>query len=50
MQKLSEIRKNKNTIIITTEESLEDIEPFDWSEDVINGDSKIEIKDIDILE
>jgi hypothetical protein len=50
LKKLHDIIKNKKTTIITTEESLEDIEPFDWSEEVINGDRKVEIKDIDILD
>ena len=41
MGKLKDILKNKNHVIISTEESLEDVEPIEWSDDVINGDKKV---------
>ena len=41
---LNELRKRKKTKIITTEESLEDIIPIEWSENVLNGEEEIEIK------
>jgi len=40
MKKLKDIIKDKKRVIITTEESLEDIEPIEWSDDVLNGDEK----------
>ena len=43
MKKLKDIIKDKNRVIITTEESLEDIEPIEWSEDVLNGDEQLTI-------
>lgn len=42
---LKEILKNKNRVVISTEESLEDIEPIEWSDDVIEGDKKVIITD-----
>lgn len=46
MEKLNlyELRKRKKTKIISTEESLEDIIPIEWSEKVLNGEEEIEIK------
>lgn len=41
MKKLKDIIKDKKRVIITTEESLEDIEPIEWSDDVLNGDEKV---------
>lgn len=41
---LNELRKRKKTKIISTEESLEDIIPIEWSEEVLNGEEEIEIK------
>jgi hypothetical protein len=41
---LNELRKRKKTKIISTEESLEDIIPIEWSEKVLNGEEEIEIK------
>lgn len=43
MKKLKDIIKDKNRVIITTEESLEDIEPIEWSDDVLNGDKQLTI-------
>lgn len=43
MKKLKDIIKDKKRVIITTEESLEDIEPIEWSEDVLNGDEQLTI-------
>ena len=45
MEKLKDIIKNKNRVIISTEESLEDIEPIEWSDDVMNGDKKVIVTD-----
>lgn len=41
MKKLKDIIKDKKRTILTTEESLEDIEPIEWSDDVLNGDEKV---------
>ena len=41
MKKIKDIIKDKKRVIITTEESLEDIEPIEWSDDVLNGDEKV---------
>ena len=41
MGKLKDIIKNKNRVIISTEESLEDVEPIDWSDEIINGNKKV---------
>ena len=41
MKKLKDIIKDKKSTILTTEESLEDIEPIEWSDDVLNGDEKV---------
>ena len=43
MEKLKDKIKNKNRVIISTEESIEDIEPIEWSDDVINGNKKVTI-------
>lgn len=45
MKKLNikSLRENKNTIIISTEESLEGINPIEWSDDVINGEKQVTI-------
>ena len=45
MKKLNikSLRENKNTIIISTEESLEDINPIEWSDKVINGEKQVTI-------
>lgn len=40
---IKSLRKTKNTIIISTEESLKDIVPIEWSEEVINGDKQITV-------
>jgi len=34
---------NKKRVIISTEESLEDIIPINWSEDVLSGKKRVEI-------
>ena len=44
--KLRDIIKNKKTTIITTEESLEEIEYIEWSDEVISGEKKVEIKEL----
>lgn len=41
MGKLKDIIKNKNRVIISTEESLEDVEPIEWSDEIINGNKKV---------
>lgn len=32
--------KNKTLTIVSSEESLKDVEPFDWSDDVLTGKRK----------
>ena len=43
MKKLKDILKDKKRVVITTEESLEDVEPIDWSDDILNGDKQVTI-------
>lgn len=33
--------EDRKTIIMTSKEALEDVTPFDWSEDVLNGEAKV---------
>ena len=40
---ISKLRKNKKTKIISLKESLKDVEPINWSEEVVNGDKKVNI-------
>lgn len=40
---IKKIREEKNTTIISSEESLEDVEIIEWTEDVLEGKKKIEI-------
>lgn len=42
-KKLKDILKNKKRKVISTEESLKDVTPIEWSEEVIKGDKKINI-------
>lgn len=46
MMKLNvkKLRQEKNTIIVSSKESLKDIEPIQWSDDVLEGKKTIEIK------
>lgn len=40
---IKKLREEKNTTIISSKESLEDIEIIEWSEDVLNGKKKVDI-------
>ena len=42
---IKSLRKTKNTIIISSEESLKDVKPIEWSEEVINGNKQVIIKE-----
>ena len=42
---IKSLRKTKNTIIVSSEESLKDVEPIEWSEEVINGNKQVIIKE-----
>ncbi|MGL6105752.1 hypothetical protein [Romboutsia sp.] len=41
---VKKIRKEKNTVIVSSKESLKDIEHIQWSKDIIAGSKKVEIK------
>lgn len=40
---MADVRGRKSRIV-STEEALKDVVPFDWSEDVVSGEKKIEVK------
>ena len=40
---VKKLRQEKNTIIVSTKESLEDIEKIQWSDEVLEGKAKIEV-------
>lgn len=44
MRKLDIEKLTKNSKVISSEEALKDVEPFNWSEDVLKGDKKVIIK------
>lgn len=44
---IKKLREEKNTTIISSEEALKNVNPFNWSNDVINGNKKVEIKLVD---
>ena len=39
-----ELIRKKKSKIVTSEEALKDIIPFDWSEEVLSGDKKVIIE------
>jgi hypothetical protein len=41
---IKELLKNRETKIISYEEAIKDIIPIDWSDDVLSGKVKVEIK------
>lgn len=40
---IKKLREEKNTTVISSEESLENIEIIEWSEDVLKGKKKVDI-------
>ena len=36
-----ELKRKKKSKTVTSEEALKDMIPFDWSEEVLNGDEKV---------
>ena len=36
-----ELKRKQKSRVITSEEALEDIVPFEWTEEVLNGDKKV---------
>jgi hypothetical protein len=40
---VKKLRHEKNTIIVSTKESLENIEKIQWSDEVLEGKVKIEV-------
>lgn len=43
---VKKLRKEKNTIIVSSKEALKDVSPIEWSKEVISGDKKVEIRGI----
>ena len=41
---VKKLRQEKNIMIVSSKESLKDIEPIQWSYDVLEGKKKIEVK------
>lgn len=37
---VKKLRKEKNTITVSSKEALKDISPIEWSKEVISGDKK----------
>jgi len=44
--KFTDILNNKKSTIVSTKEALKDIEPINWSEDVLSGKRKVEVKEL----
>ncbi|MCL2217985.1 MAG: hypothetical protein FWB91_13340 [Defluviitaleaceae bacterium] len=42
---VKELLKSKQSVFISTKEALEDVEPIQWSEHVINGNFKVTISE-----
>lgn len=42
-KKLKDILKNKKRKVVSTEESLKDVTPMEWSEEVIKGNKKVNV-------
>ena len=41
---IKKLRKNQNTIIVSSKDALSDVIKIAWSEEIINGNKKITIK------
>lgn len=41
---LKELRKNKNSKIVSSEKALSDIVKFNWTDEVLNGEKKVIVK------
>ena len=41
---IKKLRKNQNTIIVSSKDALSDVTKIAWSEEIINGNKKITIK------
>jgi len=42
---INEILKSKPFVSVSTKEALKDVEPIQWSEDVISGKFKVTVSD-----
>ena len=40
---IKKLRKNQNTIIVSSKEALVDVTPINWSQDVLDGNKKVVI-------
>ncbi len=40
---IKKLREEKDTTVISSKESLKDVENIEWSEDVLNGKKKVDI-------
>lgn len=43
---VKKLRQEKNTIIVSSEEALKDVNKIEWLKEVITGEKKVEIKAI----
>ena len=43
---VKKLRKEKNTVIVSSKEALKDVKPIEWSKEVMTGEKKVEIKAI----
>lgn len=41
---LKQLLEEKNTIIVSSEEALKDVNRINWSKEVLNGNKKVEVK------
>lgn len=41
---VKKLRKEKNTVIVSSKEALREVNPIEWSKEVMTGQKKIEIK------
>lgn len=41
---IKKLREEKNTVIVSSKESLRDIEAIKWSKEVLNGDKTVEVR------
>lgn len=43
---VKKLRKEKNTVIVSSKEALKDVNTIEWSKEVMIGEKKVEIKAI----
>ena len=40
---IKKLRKNQNTIIVSSKDELADVTPINWSQDVLDGNKRVVI-------